>query len=274
MDADLIERWTREARESWPSVFVDEARFRAYVLSRVEGGEAGGLEGVRGAELYLACACDAGMPEAVAALEHRYFHEVNQAVARLRGSSPEFAAEVLQKLRIRLLVGEPGAPRRISDYLGRGPLAGWLCTAGVRLALSQLRQEERLGPLEEDALLASPLADPELVAIRDRFRAEFKTAFAHAVRTLEPRQRTSLRMNVLEGLNIDQIGRVFSVHRSTVARWLSAAREQLLDQTRDQLAHRLRLSERSLDSLLQLVDAELEVSLEVLLRSQTPSAAR
>ena len=59
--------------------------------------------------------------------------------------------------------------------------------------------------------------------------------------TLDQRQRNVLQMNLVQGLSIDEVGRVYAVHRATAARWVSAAREQLVSQTRTRLAERLNL---------------------------------
>lgn len=66
-------------------------------------------------------------------------------------------------------------------------------------------------------------------------------------------------------MNIDRIGAVFNVHRATVARWIAAAREGLLERTMARLGERLRLEPADFESLLRVVRSSLDVSLHALL---------
>jgi RNA polymerase sigma-70 factor (ECF subfamily) len=69
-----------------------------------------------------------------------------------------------------------------------------------------------------------------------------------------------LRLHVVEGLNIDEIGALFKVHRSTVARWIAAARTQVLTDARKQLRAELGLSAGEFDSLAGVVRSQLDLS--------------
>src|SRR5437773_409477 len=71
--------------------------------------------------------------------------------------------------------------------------------------------------------LPSPAADPELAFLKLQHRQDFKEAFGEAMATLDQRQKNVLLMNLVQGLSIDEVGRVYSVHRATAARWVSAA---------------------------------------------------
>ena len=103
--------------------------------------------------------------------------------------------------------------------------------------------------------------------IRQLYRGEFKTAFTGAMRSLESRERNILRMYLVDGLNIDQIGKVYGVHRATVARWIARSREKLLSETRRRLLGVLRMSEARFDSLMVIVRSHLDLSLERLLEA-------
>jgi RNA polymerase sigma-70 factor (ECF subfamily) len=77
-------------------------------------------------------------------------------------------------------------------------------------------------------------------------------------------------MHYLDGLGGDAIGRFYGgVHRSTVLRWIEAARERILGETRRLLAARLRLSSSELDSLVRLVESQLDTSILRPLRAST-----
>ena len=187
------------------------------------------------AELQLAQACARGEPAALRTLEQQYLPRVRVAVERI-DSSPAFVDDVLQMVRQKLLVGP--SPR-ISEFAASGPLLSWLRAAAVRTALNARRPQAREETTDDDVLEALPLAarSPELETLLARHRPAFKAAFRTALSTLEPRDRTLLKLQVVDGLSMEGIGTVYAVNKSTVSRWLAKAHEQLVDQTRATLAH-------------------------------------
>ena len=108
---------------------------------------------------------------------------------------------------------------------------------------------------EECALREStPIADsaPEGKLDRARWLSCLEHGLAHALERLSPRERNVLRMHYGHALSIDAIGRVYGVHRATVARWLSTARESLRTGVADEPSHALaRLSRSELCGLAQ-----------------------
>ena len=57
--------------------------------------------------------------------------------------------DVKQELREKLLVAS-GALPRIADYLGEGPLTGWVRVSATRTALNLLRRDTRNVALRDD----------------------------------------------------------------------------------------------------------------------------
>jgi len=49
------------------------------------------------------------------------------------------------------------------------------------------------------------------------------------------------------------------VHRATIARWIAAAKQSVLDRTRKRLMHDLRISADEVDSLIRLVHSRIDV---------------
>ncbi len=89
----------------------------------------------------------------------------------------------------------------------------------MRLALD-LRREGKSNE-QVDEQMAEHLSDPtdlELTYIKQRYRKEFRIAFQGAFQALDAQDRNLLRFNFIDGLNIEQIGAMTGVHRSTVAR--------------------------------------------------------
>ena len=214
-------------------------------------------------DLYLACVCASGDAKALALFETNFLGEVGVAAAKLR-AAVGVADEARQVVRNILFVGN-GA---IASYAGRGDLRGWVRVIAMREVLRLCKTNRHEVATDDEELLAalSPATDPELEQLKERYRHEFNTAFADAVRGLEGRERELLRMSVVDGLGVEQIGKKLGVHHATAARWLIKAREALLDGTRDQLAKRLSLPQADVDSVIRLVRSRIEVSIERLLK--------
>jgi RNA polymerase sigma-70 factor (ECF subfamily) len=111
-------------------------------------------------------------------------------------------------------------------------------------------------------------ADPELALLRARYRDQFKEAFAMAIASLSPRERTVLRLHTLDGVTLARIGALYQKDTSTVSRWLEQVRRALLTVTRAHLATRLHLDDAALDSVMRAADPEMSVSLHRLLAGE------
>ncbi len=245
-------------------VTVEAPQYEAFVLERL--GEQIPAEGIA-QDLYLACACLHGSAGALEAFEERYLSQVPSFLARLE-SARHRVDEVQQLLRERLFVARGDAPPKIADYLGQGRLASWLRVAAIRTALNlhSSRKSQPPSAAPAEPLLASP--DPELQYLRARYKEQFNEAFVTALGGLEARDQTVLRLHLLDGLNIDRIGQLFDVHRATAARWLSHAREQLFDKTREALSEQLGLSATEFASIVRLIRSDLDLSVCRILREQ------
>jgi RNA polymerase sigma-70 factor (ECF subfamily) len=266
-------------REAWPRVPLPEEDFLRHLAERLPSGgdTAAVLAAVHAADLYLACACTRGEPAAHEALERHVLPKAAAAVARLKDAGVD-AAEVLQHLRERLLVAEEGRAPRMAEYQGGGPLAAWLRAAAVRTALNLRRAQGRRARAEEEAetgpLAAGTgaVADVELDYLRRHHREDFHAALAEALAALPARERTVLRLHVVEGLALERIGAMYQTHKSTVSRWVSKAREELLAGARQRLAERLKLSQGELHSLMRAVQSQLDLSLPSMLREPGSSS--
>jgi RNA polymerase sigma-70 factor (ECF subfamily) len=267
---ELLARVLETARRAWPAVALDPGRFVAHLARLLpEGQPPEALERMHLADLYLARACAEGVPAALAAFESHVLPEVDAAVARLK-LPPSTVDEVRQLVRQKMLLSGPETPAKLAAYPGTGPLSGWVRAAALWQALDLQRQ--RSGPAQSDdgdlSLAVAPGDDPELAYLKTTYRTEFAASFSQALSELSPRQRNFLRLKYLDGLNIDQLGALYGVHRSTAARWTVSAQEALLQETRRLLTERLRLTGSQLDSVLRLISSQLDVSLGRLLRSR------
>ena len=251
-------------RAAWPEIDLARERFAAYLGGL---GRDGPPDEERGPELYLVCACLAGDGQALAAFDRRYLAQLAGFLHRIDASAP-FVEEVRQILRVRLLVDDGERAPRLADYTGRGALASWLRVVAIRAALDlkRARIDRPCDDAEIEALAGAPARqDPEMDYIRTRYAAEFRAAIGTAMTELEPRERTLLRLGLVDGLTADQIAGVYGVHRVTVARWLAAAREHLAGRCQRRLEERLHLGPTELRSLLGLVRSQLDLSVRRLL---------
>jgi RNA polymerase sigma-70 factor (ECF subfamily) len=251
------------ARAAWPSIELDPRVFAAYLAGR----EIGPCT----SDLYLACACSLGNPQALAVFETEVLAAVDPALRKL-GVSTDTIAEVKQRLRTRLIVGDgEGAPPRIVQFSGRGDLRGWVRVIAVRQSLALAEGERHCAPADDEALAMAmlPAASPEALHLKRLYRDEFRSCFAAAVASLPDRERLLLRQQFIDGLTIDDIGAFYRVHRATAARWLERARQHCLEGTLLRLRERLLVEPSELDSILRLIRSGLDLSLSPLRRPTT-----
>lgn len=263
-----IEALVERARAEVPGVELDPATFAGYVAERVTV-DAGGhpvVAPLRAGALWIACGCVLGDAAAITAFEATYGPEIGAALRKSFDAALSEDAELRLRERL-LLVGEDEVPR-LASYSGRGDLRAWLRAAAVRTAIDLMRARRTVA-VDANALDDVAIAqDPLLAALKQRYRDEFRIAFGEAAKTLTDRERTLLRYRFFDGLSIDEIGQLYRVHRATVARWIAAIRERLFEDTRAALVARLGLvAATDVDSILHLIDSQLDISVEELLRS-------
>ena len=213
-------------------------------------------------DLALAWACGQGHPGAMEQLERRHFSIIDGALSQIPDAAAQLS-ELKQQLRQRLFVALGDHPPRIRQYSGRGELSSWLRVAAIRCALNLLQKHGREVELEDGLLdnLTAP-ENQELQHLKDRYRGEFKQAFEAALASLTSRERNVLGYTYLERLTAHQLGAIYGVHRTTVARWLSGIRDALATRTRDALMDRLRVDRGELESIMRLIHSQLDASIE------------
>lgn len=247
--------------KAWPEIELDIGTF----VERAGGLVNQPIDSIRADELYLATACAASVEPAIAAFDRHYLSGLAAALTR-RGLDAAAAADVVQAVRVRFLVGEAGRPPRIAEYDGSSSLASWIHVAATRIAISARRKHHR--ETADDVVAVSADRSPELDLLHRQLGAKFEAAFRSTFESLSPRERTLLRYQVIDRLGIDRIAAIYGIHRATAARWTAHAREALVAGVRRVLQERLGLGSSELDSLLGLVRSQLELSLELL---ETPA---
>jgi RNA polymerase sigma-70 factor (ECF subfamily) len=267
--ADLVAR----AARPWPDIEVDPEELVAYLAERLDSHDSledavARLERLHAGDLYLACASARGQRRAVAAFDEQFLSQVALHVRKVC-SADDDVDEIRQILRTRVLVGSNDDKPRILTYAGRGPLAGWLRVAAVRVA-RDLRRSRGAMPDGEQAdgeERADPIhpMDPELAVMKARYGHHFRTALKEVLAGLPDRERNILAMSVIDGLSTDAIGALYRVNGSTVRRWLAQARERVLEEVRARLETTLNIRPTEFDSLMTLVRSQIDLNLSQLL---------
>jgi RNA polymerase sigma-70 factor len=257
----------RQGGERWPGVDVEAAVF-ARALGRRLGARLQGVASlalVRSDEVFLATACEARSPRAIAHLERAFFAQVRRAVTR-QVSGGDGVDDVLQSVRQRLFAQQPPG---IASFQGAGPLQSWLCAAAVREALDQLRRSARYVP-EDDVERVQAHVEHEVGVdyVRQRYAGDFKQALRVAFEKLDPDERLLLRWSHIDRVSIDGIAALQQSHRATAARRVNRARARLIELTRADLIERLALSEQTLESLIRVVRVDLDITLPSALRTR------
>jgi RNA polymerase sigma-70 factor, ECF subfamily len=266
----VLSQALEQAHASWPALQLEDEDFLAYVGARVDPGPdppAEALARLHLTDLYLACGCARGRPEAVAAFMDQHLRDLPRYLARV-STDPSLVEEVRQELCRRLLVAEPPEAPRIVTYTGRGPLSAWVAVAAQRTALNLLGRggAGRTRPLD-DALerrLADNV-DPEQLLTRAHLRDGLRAAIRHALAGLSARDRTLLRLSVLGGVGCRKLAEMYGVNFATVSRWLARSRASLLAAVETFLKKEHGIDPAELTSMLGAARSQIDLSLSGLL---------
>jgi RNA polymerase sigma-70 factor, ECF subfamily len=225
--------WVRDARGRWPSIATGEAEFRRHLS------DLGHMAPPFPTDAFLSRVPD---------------------MIRRVDASPGFAGEIRQQLRVRLFVRDGAAPPRIARYTGEVPLAAWVRVIALRLAFNAKRgrQEGMTSAAQAEGVA---LDDPEIEYLRAQYREPFARAFEAALAELPKEDRTILRLYYLDGANIDGIGRIFQVHRATIARRLVRIRSDVLARARAVLAEQVGAELDEAGSVMGALAGEVDVTL-------------
>jgi RNA polymerase sigma-70 factor (ECF subfamily) len=246
----------------WRAVQLPLDRFVAHVVERNltrEGVQA------HAEDLLLAFACAEGDVRALAAFETNYLSQIPGYVGRFK-LAPHLVDEVAQKVRMKLLVGaSPGLAR----YAGQGPLQAFVRVTAVRVAVDVAAAVGGEDGDPDGRLLETYVAqgdDPELATFKNTHRDRFRALLEECLAALAPDDKALLRFHLVERLNIDQLSTIYRAHRATLARRLVRIRTKLLDDFRDRFAMRWGASPSEVRSLVRVLQDEIHLSAERLLR--------
>src|SRR5437870_344569 len=115
--AAALDELVATSAAAFPNFTLEPAVFARHLAAHTPKGEEpeAWLKTLRGPELYLACACAAGVAPALAAFDEAYLAQLAALVPRAR-LTPEALDELRQRLRENLLLPREGRPPRIAGY--------------------------------------------------------------------------------------------------------------------------------------------------------------
>lgn len=270
----LLEQVVRQGRDAWPGFEVPDATMIAALVDATDDRDPlETLTTVRAGDLYLARGCVDGNSSAIAEFERLCRPEIDRALAKLAGSR-ELRDDLEQMLRERLIVGTSERPPRLIEFRGHSALARWVRVVVSRLAIDLGRGRGRFEDPTSDAALLERLdasEAPEVGLLRTRYGADFKAALEAAVDTLSPRDSRLLRDHLVFDISTAKLAKLHGASKSSVARWIAAARERVATQVRVALRERYGDTEE-LRSVLRLVRSDLQLSLARILGRDDPTS--
>jgi RNA polymerase sigma-70 factor (ECF subfamily) len=258
-EAELIDSLIARGQAAYPALPVArEVMVAAFERSvRDVGDRIAALGELVAEDLYLAQACAAGAAGAIEAFDGVCSATVTHSL-RAMGLTDDTIADIAQEVRAKLFAGNG----KIASYSGRASLKSWVRTIATRAAVDRLRKPEAEAASDE-MLVGIPDAapGPELDHFRARYHAEFKEAFEAALASLEVRERNVLRHHFIDRLSFEEIGALYGVHKTTAFRWLEDARDKLSKRTRNQFQDRVQLTPNEMESVLRLLQSNIDLSL-------------
>lgn len=87
----------------------------------------------------------------------------------------------------------------------------------------------------------------------------------------EALQRREAALRAVQAVN--EIARLYRVHRATAGRWLERARDTILTTTRARLMERLNIPRSEIESIVRLVLSQLEINMRPLFGGRAPRPA-
>jgi RNA polymerase sigma-70 factor (ECF subfamily) len=275
----LREAWLT-AIQRWPNFAPYKEQFVARIAQSVENNaeESTAISLLRAEDLLLATAALAGCSEAQANLEGLIRETIRPALLKYLRSDEPLVEEVAQCTVVDVLYGrQAGRRAKLATYSGGGRLTGWLTTVAKHTANDHLKQRGRMPghELNElDAHAAPPLPDDDQDTapyLRD-YGKQLMSAIKRAIEDLPAKPRTLLKMSLVEGMSIDEIGRFYGVHRATAAKWIKEAKLLIVDQSQQAFCGQTGAATTDFKSIVRVLVGYVDVSIERMLRDDDASS--
>lgn len=228
-------------------------------------------------EIGLALACVRGDRQALLAFDTQMVRPARRALRKL-GLDEATQDDIMQRLAQKVLTPREARPAALVVAAGQGHLAGFVHVAALRLGLTATTNRKNTVYVADSALFDALLTPVDAVANRAKLADAqlVKTAISEACAQLSARDRNLLRLSVVHGVAIDELARLYQVHRATAARWLERIRDTIRDAAKASLKARTGEATEQVESLMQYVRSRVDLTFERILGENTedPSSSR
>ena len=117
--------------------------------------------------------------------------------------------------------------------------------------------------------LTVAISDALMVRVGAEVLAIPVPAVKAAIGRLDDRARLVLRLWLVSGSTLANIGKAFGITQQTVSRWLADARDQILKDVQRNLSDCLKLARDELPSIARLISSQLDISISRILGKQS-----
>jgi RNA polymerase sigma-70 factor len=232
------------------------------------------LKSLRWQELFLTTACAEGDEIAWQIFQSQY-QSVIQKTARCCAENISDARELSDSLMTDLFLPAHSESRKkdskIGQYHGMGSLEGWIKVVVSRMAIDQIRSQQKQvswEDLEIEPVAAHSSANTaELVEELDNQKAAslFTTSLKYAVDQLSPQERLVLNLYYLQNVNLKEIGRLLKVHESTASRTVDRIKKQVRQSVEKYLRDHFHLRQGEIGPLIEMAQTQAEVDFKKIL---------
>jgi RNA polymerase sigma-70 factor (ECF subfamily) len=222
-------------------------------------------------ELALARACAAGHQRAWEIFLTRYrakLYEIAGHIARESSAGRELADALYADL-YGMTLREGRRVSKLNFYTGRGSLEGWLRTVLAQEYVNRYRRQRRTVSLDEEVEEGAQFAvvNPEPTASVD---PAVEAATDNALAELLPEDKFVLAAYYLDSRTLAEIGRMLSVHESTISRRLDKLAKSLRKRILAAL-EKSGMSHRQAQEALEVDVRDLQLSLREKLQETAQS---
>jgi RNA polymerase sigma-70 factor len=245
-----------EVHSRWNTLLVHREPFAVYARERQI--DLATLPKEFGADLYLAFACFSRVSGAVEAFYQSHGARI-RAVGRRFEESEDFADELLQKVSEGLFVTSAG----IGQYRAEAPLSAWVSTVARRVALRQVKAARPERVVDDDALAAeiSEACDQELFLLQARHRELVRAAMISALRQMPKREQRFLQLNLIAGVSMARIGKIYGISQSSVSRKIQRAIHNVITEAKRLVRLQVGVSSTELESIFRLIQSCIDLTL-------------
>jgi len=231
------------------------------------------LSSLRVDELGLARACAGGHESAWEVFMARYREKLYLSALRIarEDSAAHEMADTLYADLYGTATRDGVRVSKLSSYMGRGSLEGWLRTVLAQEYVNRYRRTKRLVSLEEESEdgVQFEAPEPESVSSADPRLAK---ATDEALASLSGEDRLILSTYYLDGRTLAEVARMLGVHESTISRKVDKLAKSLRKQILAALG-RQGMSWRQAEEALEIDVRDLQVDIRRSLAQDSKPAA-